>query len=394
MCFEQHKRACDCQGLYERRRWTDVQLLTPPADAQPNSAKRKREEAELNSEQHKTAKKKRGRPRKHALPEGSGSKPGTADAQLLTPPAMPAEPEPAEEAGSSDPAERAHDIAEFSESWRDSSSHESHEVPLGCIRGPGSCIVRQCVGSACDEIVWQKLNSRKRQKAPPEAPSSEPEPAEEAGSSDPGEKAKLNSRKRQKAPSKPPEALPKTEVPEARRQKRLYENERNKRVREAGGQELYREQMEKAKTEVPEARRQKRLRENERNKRVREAGGLELYREQQNKAKTIKQLYRQQQRDRSRRKDMARGRKTRTVLRDEGKPAAQLLATQVVILLRKPGMFDRCLASLKKSKRGKVWCAVLRCAKLLQSRKIFYVDIEGHITIGVWEVAIVTEKAR
>ncbi len=155
LCFEQHKRACDCQGLYERSRWTDVQLLTPPADAQPNSAKRKREEAELNSEQHKTAKKKRGRPRKHALPEGSGSKPGTADAQLLTPPAMPAEPEPAEEAGSSDPAERAHDIAEFSESWRDSSSHESHEVPLGCIRGPGSCIVRQCVGSACDEIVWQ-----------------------------------------------------------------------------------------------------------------------------------------------------------------------------------------------------------------------------------------------
>jgi len=34
-------------------------------------------------------------------------------------------------------------IAEFSESWKASSSHEAHEVPLGCIRGPGSCIVRQ-----------------------------------------------------------------------------------------------------------------------------------------------------------------------------------------------------------------------------------------------------------
>jgi len=57
-------------------------------------------------------------------------------------------------------------------------------------------------------------------------------------------------------------------------------------VREAGGEELYREQQKKAKTEVPEARRQKRLYENERNKRVREAGGQELYRDQQKKAKT------------------------------------------------------------------------------------------------------------
>ena len=78
LCFEQHKRACDCQGLYERRRWTDVQLLTPPADAQPNSAKRKREEAELNSEKHKRA----------CL---------WTDVQLLTTPALPAGKAPAQD---------------------------------------------------------------------------------------------------------------------------------------------------------------------------------------------------------------------------------------------------------------------------------------------------------
>jgi len=70
---------------------------------------------------------------------------------------------------------------------------------------------------------------------------------EEAGSSHPAEKDKLNSRKRQKAPSKPPEALPKTEVSEALRQKRLrqkddhHQNELNERVRSSGGQEMYRE---------------------------------------------------------------------------------------------------------------------------------------------------------
>jgi hypothetical protein len=36
---------------------------------------------------------------------------------------------------------------------------------------------------------------------------------------------------------------------------------------------------------------------------------------------------------------------------------------------------------------------VLRYSKLLQSQ-IFYVDIEGRVNIGAWEVAIVTEKAR
>ena len=39
------------------------------------------------------------------------------------------------------------------------------------------------------------------------------------------------------------------------------------------------------------------------------------------------------------------------------------------------------------------WRAVLRYSKLLQSQ-IFYVDIEGRVKIGAWEVAIVTEKAR
>jgi hypothetical protein len=83
------------------------------------------------------------------------------------------------------------------------------------------------------------------------------------------------------------------------------------------------------------------------------AGGLQKYREQQQKAKLLRQLYRQQQRDRAARraKEKARARKTRAVVRDEGQPAAQLLATQVVELLRRPGLFDRCLSSLKKSKK-------------------------------------------
>jgi hypothetical protein len=48
-----------------------------------------------------------------------------------------------------------HDIAELSDSWKAASSHEAQEVPLGCISGPGSCIVRQRADGACDEIVWQ-----------------------------------------------------------------------------------------------------------------------------------------------------------------------------------------------------------------------------------------------
>jgi hypothetical protein len=191
-------------------------------------------------------------------------------------------------------------------------------------------------------------------------------------------------------------------VPEALLKKRLRANERNQKVRDAGGAKLYREQQQQqqqAKPEVPEALRQKRLYSarwmRAHREKVGAAGGLQKYREQQQKAKLLRQLYRQQQRDRAARraKEKARARKTRAVVRDEGQPAAQLLATQVVELLRRPGLFDRCLSSLKKSKKGKVWRAVLRYSKLLQSQ-IFYVDIEGRVNIGAWEVAIVTEKAR
>ena len=180
----------------------------------------------------------------------------------------------------------------------------------------------------------------KKPKPQPEAHRAEPEPVQGAGS---------------------PEALPYTEV----RQKRLREKETRQKVRDAGGPKLYREQQQQQKDEVPvpEALLKKRLRQNymaswyrAHREKVGAAGGLEQYREQQQKAKLLRQLYRQQQRDRTARraKEKARARKTRAVVRDEGQPAAQLLATQVVELLRRPGMFDRCLSSLQKLKKGKV----------------------------------------
>jgi hypothetical protein len=177
----------------------------------------------------------------------------------------------------------------------------------------------------------------KKPKPQPEAHSAEPEPVQGAGS---------------------PEALPYTEV----RQKRLREKETRQKVRDAGGPKLYREQQQQQKDEeiVPEALRQKRLYMaswyRAHREKVGAAGGLEQYREQQQKAKLLRQLYRQQHRDRAARraKEKARAGKTRAVVRDEGQPAAQLLATQVVELLRRPGMFDRCLSSLQKSKKGKV----------------------------------------
>jgi hypothetical protein len=100
-----------------------------------------------------------------------------------------------------------------------------------------------------------------------------------------------------------------------------------------------------------------------------------------------KLLRQQQQRDRPAR------RKTRAVVRDEGEPAAQRLATQVVKLLLQPIKFARCLASLKRSK---VWRVVLRYAQLLLQApaQIFYVDIEGRKKIGAWEVAIVKQNNR
>ena len=100
-----------------------------------------------------------------------------------------------------------------------------------------------------------------------------------------------------------------------------------------------------------------------------------------------KLLRQQQQRDRAAR------RKTRAVVRDEGEPAAQRLATQVVKLLLQPIKFARCLASLKRSK---VWRVVLRYAQLLLQApaQIFYVDIEGRKKIGAWEVAIVKQNNR
>ena len=198
-------------------------------------------------------------------------------------------------------------------------------------------------------------------------------------------------------------------VPEALRKKRLRQAERRQKVRDAGGPKLYREQQQQQKDEVPvpEARRKKRLRDNERNQKMRDAGGPKLYREQLQKAKLLRQqqhlalwarrlaiwayqsklLRQQQQRDRRAR------RKTRAVVRDEGEPAAQRLATQVVKLLLRPIMFARCLASLKRSK---VWRVVLRYAKLLLQApaQIFYVDIEGHKKIGAWEVAIVKQDTR
>jgi uncharacterized membrane protein YccC len=205
-------------------------------------------------------------------------------------------------------------------------------------------------------------------------------------------------------------------------------------VRDAGGPKLYREQQQQQKDEVPvpEARRKKRLRDNERNQKMRDAGGPKLYREQLQKAKLLRQqqhlalwarrlaiwayqskllrqqqqrdraalyqaklLRQQQQRDREARRAKANARraKTRAVVRDEGEPAAQRLATQVVKLLLRPIMFARCLASLKRSK---VWRVVLRYAKLLLQApaQIFYVDIEGHKKIGAWEVAIVKQDTR
>jgi hypothetical protein len=66
------------------------------------------------------------------------------------------------------------------------------------------------------------------------------------------------------------------------------------------------------------------------------------------------------------------------------------MATQVQNELRKAGMFGRCLASLKKAKRGKLWRYFLQLLK----KRSFHVDIEGRRKAPPWEIAIVTEEAR
>jgi adhesin transport system membrane fusion protein len=121
---------------------------------------------------------------------------------------------------------------------------------------------------------------------------------------------------------------------------------------------------------------------------VQAAGGPDAYREQQQKAQALKRLYREQPKARARQKAMARKRKRR--FRDDGLPEAQRMATQVQNELRKAGMFGRCLASLKKAKRGKLW----RYFPQLLKKRSFHVDIEGRRKAPPWEIAIVTAESR
>jgi hypothetical protein len=67
------------------------------------------------------------------------------------------------------------------------------------------------------------------------------------------------------------------------------------------------------------------------------------------------------------------------------------MSTAVQNELDKEGMFDLCLASLKRGANGGLWSSVLLCAELLEKGKLFFIDIEGRRKSGVWEVSIVTK---
>jgi len=193
------------------------------------------------------------------------------------------------------------------------------------------------------------------------------------------------------APPPPQEAKP-----EPKKRKRdddpSYDKQRRVKVQAAGGRAVYREQQKEAKEKAPEATQAKLQKQREykkqRDVKVQAAGGEDAYREQQQKAQSLKRLYREQQKARTHKKAMTRKRKRR--FRDDGLPEAQRMATQVQNELRKAGMFGRCLASLKKAQRGKLWRYFLQLLK----KRSFHVDIEGRRKAPPWEIAIVTEEAR
>jgi len=71
------------------------------------------------------------------------------------------------------------------------------------------------------------------------------------------------------------------------------------------------------------------------------------------------------------------GRQKQRLFHDNSLPEAQRMAKAVQQALLEAGMFDECLASLKKASKGNVWRSLLAFAKLFMDRKVFFVDIEG-----------------
>jgi len=70
------------------------------------------------------------------------------------------------------------------------------------------------------------------------------------------------------------------------------------------------------------------------------------------------------------------------------------MSTAIQDELDKEGMFDLCLAFLKRSANGGLWSYFLLCAELLEKGKLFFIDIEGRRKIGVWEVSIITKGSQ
>jgi hypothetical protein len=57
-------------------------------------------------------------------------------------------------------------------------------------------------------------------------------------------------------------------------------------------------------------------------------------------------------------------------------------------------MFDLCLTSLKRGDNGWLWSSFVWYAQLLEKGNLFFIDIEGHRKIGVWEVSIITKGSQ